>query len=86
MKIYVAAFGSHFFMTCFVQGWGGGAWPLRHSPGSATESSPFICGLSSIFLSSTPEILLCSKVTGVLSSQKPTGVFGGLMIVIPYVS
>ena len=27
------------FYDLFVQGWGGGAWPPRHPPGSATELS-----------------------------------------------
>ena len=35
-EVYVAAFGDHLFYDLFLQGWGGGTWPPRHPPGSAT--------------------------------------------------
>ena len=39
-EIYVAAFGGHLFYDLFVQGLGGGGpWPPRHPPGSATADS-----------------------------------------------
>ena len=51
-EIYVAAFGSHLFYDLFLQGWGEGAWPPRHPPGSATVvvavSSGIIVGYSAV--------------------------------------
>ena len=35
-EIYLAAFGGYLFYDLFLQGWGGGAWPLG-PPGSPTE-------------------------------------------------
>ena len=38
-EIYAAAFGGHLFYDLFLQGQGGGPWPLGPPPGSATVYS-----------------------------------------------